>query len=124
VGNSEIVLRELLSRGGQGAVYLAELEEVLELPADVWGRANPKSSTGRLDVFSRVISDAGGEFDRVPAGYTGALAFDTSRPNGPPRKLTDPSRLMALGWRPKIDLETGLADAYRWYVENVAAKTA
>ena len=58
------------------------------------------------------------------AGYKGTLAFDTSRPNGPPRKLTDPSRLMALGWRPKIDLETGLADAYRWYVENVAAKAA
>ncbi len=58
------------------------------------------------------------------AGYTGTLAFDPSKPNGPPRKLTDPSRLMALGWRPKIDLETGLADAYRWYVENVAAKAA
>jgi GDP-L-fucose synthase len=58
------------------------------------------------------------------AGYKGTLAFDATRPNGPPRKLTDPSRLMALGWRPKIDLETGLADAYRWYVENVAAKAA
>jgi GDP-L-fucose synthase len=58
------------------------------------------------------------------AGYTGTLAFDTSKPNGPPRKLTDPSRLMGLGWRPKIDLEAGLADAYRWYVENVASKAA
>ncbi|MBL8831616.1 MAG: GDP-L-fucose synthase [Rhodospirillales bacterium] len=58
------------------------------------------------------------------AGYSGSLAFDTSKPNGAPRKLTDPSRLMALGWRPKIDLEPGLADAYRWYVDNVASKAA
>ncbi len=58
------------------------------------------------------------------AGFKGKLEFDTSKPNGTPRKLTDPSRLMALGWRPKIELEPGLADAYRWYVENVAAKAA
>jgi GDP-L-fucose synthase len=54
------------------------------------------------------------------AGYAGTLAFDTAKPNGAPRKLTDPSRLMALGWRPKYELEPGLAHAYRWYVENVA----
>jgi GDP-L-fucose synthase len=58
------------------------------------------------------------------AGYAGRLEFDPGKPNGAPRKLTDPSRLMALGWRPKYDLETGLAQAYRWYVENVAAKAA
>ena len=39
----------------QGGVYLAEVEEVLELPAGVWGRGNPKSSTGRLDVFVRLL---------------------------------------------------------------------
>lgn len=58
------------------------------------------------------------------AGYKGKLEFDTSKPNGAPRKLTDPSRLMALGWKPKYDLETGLAQAYRWYVENRAPKAA
>jgi GDP-L-fucose synthase len=58
------------------------------------------------------------------AGYSGRLEFDPSKPNGTPRKLTDPSRLMALGWRPRYDLETGLAHAYRWYVENVAARAA
>jgi GDP-L-fucose synthase len=54
------------------------------------------------------------------AGYRGRLEFDPSKPNGAPRKLTDPSRLMALGWKPRYDLETGLAHAYRWYVENKA----
>lgn len=58
------------------------------------------------------------------AGYKGRLEFDTSKPNGAPRKLTDPSRLMALGWKPAYDLESGLAHAYRWYVENKAPKAA
>ncbi len=59
-----------------GAVYLAELEEVLELPADVWGRANPKSSTGRLDMFVRLLTEHGHAFDRVPAGYHGRIFLE------------------------------------------------
>lgn len=46
-------------------------------------------------------------------GYTGALTFDTDKPDGTPRKLMDSSRLAALGWRPKVALRAGLADAYR-----------
>ena len=46
-------------------------------------------------------------------GYTGALTFDTDKPDGTPRKLMDSSRLAALGWRPKVTLRAGLADAYR-----------
>jgi GDP-L-fucose synthase len=44
-------------------------------------------------------------------GYRGKLVFDTSRPDGTPRKLMDSSRLTALGWRPRIGLREGLADA-------------
>ncbi len=57
-------------------VYLAEVEEVLELPPDVWGRANPKSSSGRLDVFVRLLTEEGHSFDTVPAGYTGRLYLE------------------------------------------------
>jgi len=46
-------------------------------------------------------------------GYTGELAFDTTRPDGTPRKLLDVSRLAALGWRARTDLRAGLAAAYR-----------
>ncbi|MFN2640320.1 MAG: 2'-deoxycytidine 5'-triphosphate deaminase [Actinomycetota bacterium] len=53
--------------------YLIPLLEHLNLPQDVRGKANPKSSTGRLDVFTRVISDHGGRFDEIEAGYTGRL---------------------------------------------------
>lgn len=59
-----------------GGVYLVELEEVLELPDGVWGRTNPKSSTGRLDVFVRVLTDQGIAFDTVPPGYRGRLFLE------------------------------------------------
>src|SRR5207302_7806548 len=53
--------------------YLIPLLEELQLPPDVRGRANPKSSTGRLDVFTRVITDQSFRFDEVRAGYRGRL---------------------------------------------------
>ncbi len=57
----------------KGCVYLVPLQERLQLKKDISGMANPKSSTGRLDIFTRVITDYTGEFDRVPAGYKGPL---------------------------------------------------
>jgi dCTP deaminase len=54
-------------------VYLVPLVEELDLPANISGKANPKSTTGRLDIFTRLITDYGVEFDRVPAGYRGKL---------------------------------------------------
>ncbi|MGY8818726.1 MAG: GDP-L-fucose synthase [Pseudomonadales bacterium] len=50
--------------------------------------------------------------------YQGELKFDSSKPDGTPRKLMDVSRLKALGWQSSISLEDGLRDAYRWFVEN------
>jgi dCTP deaminase len=56
-----------------GCVYLVPLLESLSLPADISAAANPKSSTGRLDVFTRVIVDGVTSFDTIPAGYHGRL---------------------------------------------------
>ncbi|MBE7927099.1 GDP-L-fucose synthase [Pseudomonas saudiphocaensis] len=50
--------------------------------------------------------------------YQGRLIFDSSKPDGTPRKLMDVSRLKALGWQASISLEDGLRNAYRWFVEN------
>jgi GDP-L-fucose synthase len=50
--------------------------------------------------------------------YPGALRFDESKPDGAPRKLLDVSRMTALGWRARIDLEEGLEKTLRWYYEN------
>ena len=57
----------------RGCAYIAPLMEELNLPADISGKANPKSTTGRLDVFTRLITDFGSEFERVPTGYKGKL---------------------------------------------------
>ena len=57
----------------KGCVYLAPLLESLRLPRGVSAKANPKSTTGRLDVFTRLITDYGSEFERVPDGYSGPL---------------------------------------------------
>lgn len=57
----------------KGCVYLVPLMEHLNLPADLSAKANPKSTTGRLDIFTRLICDYGAEFERVPAGYKGRL---------------------------------------------------
>lgn len=57
----------------KGCVYLVPLMERLALPAGVTAVANAKSSTGRLDLLTRVITDGGTEFDRIPDGYAGPL---------------------------------------------------
>ena len=51
-------------------------------------------------------------------GFKGDLVFDTTKPDGTPRKLLDTSRLTALGWQPEIDLKQGLQMAYDWFVDN------
>jgi len=51
-------------------------------------------------------------------GYEGTLRFDPSRPDGTPRKLLDVSRLFATGWRPRIDLRSGLDATYRWFLDS------
>jgi dCTP deaminase len=61
-----------------GCVYIVPLIERLALPADIAAATNPKSSTGRLDVFTRVIADETRGFDRVAAGYEGPLYAEIS----------------------------------------------
>lgn len=62
----------------KGCVYIVPLMEALKLPADISAFANPKSSTGRLDIFTRVISDRGTRFDLIRPGYTGPLYAEVS----------------------------------------------
>ena len=56
--------------------YVIELVEEVRLPAEVRAKANPKSSTGRLDVFTRVITDRNNRFDEIPIGYQGKLYLE------------------------------------------------
>ncbi|MEL6257455.1 MAG: 2'-deoxycytidine 5'-triphosphate deaminase [Pseudomonadota bacterium] len=61
-----------------GCVYLVPLQESLKLPAGVSARANPKSSTGRIDVFTRLVVNRGKVFDFAPPGYSGPLYLEIS----------------------------------------------
>ncbi|MCP5405430.1 MAG: 2'-deoxycytidine 5'-triphosphate deaminase [Pseudomonadaceae bacterium] len=65
----------LLEKGG---VYVVPLQEGLKLPAGIWGAASPKSSTGRLDIFVRLLLDGVSTYDTVPAGYAGPMYLEIS----------------------------------------------
>jgi dCTP deaminase len=75
--DEDLVLHKLdLTQGAvleTGCVYLAPLQEIVNLPQNIEGITNPKSSTGRIDVFVRVINDGATAFDRVRKGYNGPL---------------------------------------------------
>ena len=79
-------------------VYLVPLMEAVNLPERTAGFANPKSSTGRIDVFTRLITDFGTEFDKVPAGYKGHLYLEVS-PRTFPILVRTGSRLSQLRFR-------------------------
>ena len=53
-------------------------------------------------------------------GYSGTVEFDSSRPDGPPRKLLDVTRLTELGWRAQISLANGIRETYEWYVQDLS----
>ncbi len=77
---SDLVMYEMDLTGGaileKGHVYLVPLLECLHLPKSLRARANPKSTTGRLDVFTRVITDLNVGFDEIRPGYTGPLYLE------------------------------------------------
>ena len=77
---SELVMYDMdLTQGAileKGHVYLVPLLEHVALPPHIRGRANPKSSTGRLDIFTRLITDLNAGFDEIPLGYRGPLYLE------------------------------------------------
>ncbi|KAG6673270.1 hypothetical protein I3842_16G102700 [Carya illinoinensis] len=79
------------------------------------------SGLGQLNVGSgkEVSIKELAELVKEVVGFEGELVWDASKPDGTPRKLMDCSKLAELGWSPKISLKDGLADTYKWYLENV-----
>ena len=66
------------------------------------------------DIEIRELAHSIGEI----VGFSGSLNYDTTKPDGTPRKLMDTSKLFDLGWKPKIDLQTGVAQTYEWFLAN------
>ncbi|WP_099867234.1 2'-deoxycytidine 5'-triphosphate deaminase [Pararhizobium haloflavum] len=81
-----------------GCVYMVPLLETLRLPDGISASTNPKSSTGRLDIFTRVLTDGTQEFDKVPAGYCGPLYLEIS-PRTFPIVVRAGSRLSQIRFR-------------------------
>ena len=98
----ELKLHEIsLSDGAvleTGCVYIVPLQESLALPNEISAAANPKSSTGRLDVFTRVIADETRGFDRIETGYHGPLYAEIS-PRTFPVLVREGSRLSQIRFR-------------------------
>jgi len=82
----------------KNCVYLVEIQEHVALPADIAATANPKSSTGRLDVFVRLITERTDVFDYVEPGYRGALYAEIS-PRSFAIRVSEGSRLNQLRFR-------------------------
>lgn len=93
---------------------------VMELN-DAAYRANTQPMLSHINVGTGVdctIAELAKTIAQV-TGFSGKLTFDTSKPDGAPRKLMNVSRLKSLGWQASINLEDGLKDAYEWYITNV-----
>lgn len=131
-----------LSRGAvleRGCVYVVELAEWLALPADLAATANPKSSTGRIDVFVRLLTDQHEGYERVPPGYHGPLYLEicprtfpivvregstlnqlrirrgeTRLPDGELRAILGAEALVRQGLNLTVDLSGDLGDVVGW----------
>jgi len=117
---------------------LAERPEVV-----VWGTGKPLREFLHVDDLARAVAFLLDKYDgyehincgagsdvsiaalaEIIAGvvdYRGKIVFDPTKPDGTPRKLMDSSRIAALGWKPQITLQDGIAATYRWYLEHKAA---
>ncbi|CAL1395087.1 unnamed protein product [Linum trigynum] len=62
------------------------------------------------------------ELVKEVVGFEGELVWDSSKPDGTPRKLMDSSKLLGMGWKPKVSLREGLVDTYKWYTANAITK--
>ena len=92
---------------------------VMNLPAVVYKQSTQERlshiniGTGR----DCTIADLAQTMKKI-VGFKGELIFDSTKPDGAPRKLLDVSRLNDIGWQAQINLEQGLRKTYRWFLEN------
>jgi GDP-L-fucose synthase len=92
-------------------LHVNDLAEAAVLLMDEYNSAEIINVGAGEDIAIRELAELIAEV----TDYRGRLRFDPSKPDGPPRKLLDVSRLQALGWRPKISLRDGIASTYGWY---------
>jgi GDP-L-fucose synthase len=100
-------LREFLHTDDLASAVTFLLERYDDLEPINVGSGEEISIADLAQLVSRVV------------GFKGAIESDTSKPDGTPRKMLDSSKLTDLGWSPRWDLQSGISDAYRWFLEEV-----
>lgn len=110
-----------MSIWGSGAprrefLHVDDCADALTLVLQTYSEPSPINVGSGEDLTIRELA----ELVAKVVGYEGAIDTDPSRPDGTPRKLMSGVRLAALGWRPRIGLEAGIADTYAWYCGHVA----
>lgn len=123
--------RELMHSDDMADACLFLLNQSDEVFESLLGRDDSKLSPQSSFLSPALINIGRGEdvtirelaetAQRV-VGFQGSLVFDTGKPDGTPRKLLDVSRLSALGWASRIGLADGIAQVYRWYLEQTATQ--
>ena len=104
-------------------MYVDDIAEaslvVLKLDEQTY-KANTQPMLSHINVGTGkdvTIREMAGAMKQV-VEYKGKLTFDTTRPDGAPRKLIDVTRLKRMGWEYDVDLKDGLKKTYNWYLEN------
>ena len=101
-------------------MHVDDLADALVFLMEHYSGESPINIGCGEDVSIRELA----ELIAAAVGYRGGFRYDSTRPDGAPRKLLDATKLSAMGWRPRVALGDGLADAYRWFVENAAETMA
>lgn len=97
-------------------LHVDDLADALVMLLERYSAPDPINVGSGEEISIRELAEAACR----TVGFEGDIRFDTSRPDGMPRKLIDSSVLATLGWRRRIDLKTGLDDLYRWFLANVS----
>jgi GDP-L-fucose synthase len=96
-------------------LHVDDLADAIVFLLDKYDDARPINCGAGIDLSIRELAE---NIARI-VGFEGRLVFDRSKPDGTPRKLMDSSRMAALGWKPSIGLDEGIADTYRWFLERM-----
>jgi GDP-L-fucose synthase len=109
-------MREFLHVNDMAAACI----HIMKLKNDVYAaHTKPMSSHINIGTGKDCTIRELAETLSLVTGFEGKLTFDTSKPDGTPRKLMDVSRLNSLGWKSSISLDKGLRDTYKWFKENI-----
>src|SRR5579875_2099702 len=100
-------------------LHVDDLADAIVFLMDRYDASEPINCGAGADISIRELAEMIGRI----TGFEGTLVFDTSKPDGTPRKLMDSSRLAALGWKPKISLEEGIRGVYRWFLDAKPLET-